>query len=238
MTSAAEPARASRAPQARRLIVLRHGRTGHNQLGIWQGHLDISLDDVGRAQALVAAEALRGEQPAFIVSSDLARARETADAVGAACGLPVERDARLREIHVGQWQGQRHSDIADTQRELVAALDAGHDPRRGVDGETVAEVAERARPAVLDCLDRLEPGQTGLLVSHGVTALALVADLVGLDQRTAWTSMERLGNCAWAVLEEHLHRAPRAPRPDGRTPWRLAGWNLRAPDLGMGRSSG
>ena len=87
-------------------------------------------------------------------------------------------------------------------------------------GETVAQVAVRSRPAVQAALRRIGPGETGVLVTHGVTARALTADLIGLDQSVAWRSYSGLGNCHWARLGE---------RADG---WRIDAWTVGAPDLG------
>ena len=81
-----------------------------------------------------------------------------------------------------------------------------------------------ARPAVQAALERIGPGQTGVLVTHGVTARALTADLIGLDQSLAWRSYSGLVNCHWAR---------RGERADG---WRIDAWNVGgcvgAADLG------
>ena len=89
----------------RRIVLVRHGRTAHNAGGMIQGQLDVPLDDVGREQARAAAAVLAELAPAVLLSSDLARAAATADAVGAAAGTPVLLDARLRELQLGSWQG-------------------------------------------------------------------------------------------------------------------------------------
>ncbi|WP_306514256.1 histidine phosphatase family protein, partial [Janibacter hoylei] len=72
--------------EPRRLIVLRHGQTGSNLKGIWQGQLDHELTDLGREQARAAAAAIASLRPTRVVSSDLVRARDTAEEVAAASG--------------------------------------------------------------------------------------------------------------------------------------------------------
>ncbi len=89
----------------RRVILLRHGRTEWNASGRFQGQLDSPLDAVGLAQAAAAGTALKPMRPDALVSSDLKRALDTAAVVGAECGLDVTVDQRLREIHLGAWQG-------------------------------------------------------------------------------------------------------------------------------------
>lgn len=200
----------------RRLLVLRHGITEHNAAGIWQGHLDTELSMLGRDQALAAGEALAAYRPVLLVTSDLRRAAQTAEALASRIGVPARHDERLREIHVGQWQGLSSADVDERHPDVGSAIARGEDLRRGIDGETVAEVVERARAAVVELIEALADGDTAVVVTHGVTARALVADLVGMDQRTAWLSLSGLGNCHWGELREY----------DGR--WRLWGWNHHA----------
>lgn len=198
----------------RRVIVWRHGETEQNAGGIYQGHLDSHLSERGRAQAAAAAEALAGRGVSRLVSSDLARAADTADALAGRTGLRVEHDPRLREIHVGQWQGLRHADVAERFPEVLAALDRGEDAARGVTGERVSDLQVRVRAAFDELVHRLDAGGTAVVTTHGLASRALVADVVGLTYRQAWLSLVGLRNCHWAELVEH------------RTGWRLESWNV------------
>src|SRR5882672_7087474 len=76
-----------------------------------QGQLDTDLSDLGRNQAVAAAEVLAKRQPLLIVSSDLRRSLDTAMALGERAGVAVEVDARLRETHLGEWQGLTHLEV-------------------------------------------------------------------------------------------------------------------------------
>jgi len=87
------------------LLLVRHGETDWNADGRLQGQTDRPLSDYGRRQARKLAEALEGEELEAIYSSDLARARETAEIVGERLGLPVELDPELREKDWGTWEG-------------------------------------------------------------------------------------------------------------------------------------
>ncbi|QQS00998.1 MAG: histidine phosphatase family protein [Austwickia sp.] len=203
----------------RRLVILRHGVTGHNAAGIWQGHLDTELTPDGLNQARAAAEVLVGYGFARILASDLRRASATARIIGERCGLPVGIDPRLREIHVGAWQGLDAAGVEAAFPGAQARLSLGEDLPRGGDGERVADVVRRARPAADDLIEALAPGETGLIVTHGVCARAIAADLAEVDQRTAWLSLAGLGNCAWAELTQTAVR------------WRISLWNGRASSL-------
>ncbi len=97
--------------RVRRLILLRHGQTEYNATSRMQGQLDTDLSDLGRRQALTVSHTVADFDPIAIVSSDLRRAYDTATAIGDRAGLPVEIDPRLRETHLGQWQGLTHSEV-------------------------------------------------------------------------------------------------------------------------------
>ena len=196
--------------------MLRHGVTDHNRGGVWQGHLDTELSQAGLAQAAAAASDLAAYGPDVIVSSDLARAAQTAQVVGRACGLQIRLDDRLREVNVGAWQGMSAQDVEDAYPGVQAAILAGEDVPRGEHGETLAQVARRATDAARDVAEALEAGGVGVLVTHGVASRALVGGLLDWEQRPTWLGLAGLGNCAWAELRQH----------DGR--WRLYTWNVMA----------
>ena len=83
--------------QITRLIAIRHGETPWNAVGRLQGHQDIPLNELGMAQARRVAHALREEGIEQLYSSDLLRARQTAEAVSSVLGLPVHIESGLRE---------------------------------------------------------------------------------------------------------------------------------------------
>jgi broad specificity phosphatase PhoE len=99
---------------ARRLLLLRHGRTAWNAVGRAQGHADVPLDSTGLDGARAAAAHLATSRDlAALWSSDLLRARQTAACVAEATGLPVKHDERLREFHVGRREGLTLEEFAD-----------------------------------------------------------------------------------------------------------------------------
>ena len=112
----------------RRLVVLRHGQTDYNLANRAQGHLDVPLNETGRAQARGVAPVIAAYAPSFIWSSDLVRASETAAIVAEVCGLEVTTDARLREFAVGE---NREFDLAWVR----GGLSSRSRPARGGAGE-------------------------------------------------------------------------------------------------------
>ena len=206
---------AAAATKGRTLIIWRHGETDHNASGIWQGQLDTELSQKGRDQAQTAAAAIAAAySPSVIVSSDLKRAADTAHLLASQVHLPVRHDIRLREIHAGLWQGMTAGDVAEQFPEAQAALAAGEDIQRGVDGESLSQVAERTRAAVDELLSEVASGGCAVVTTHGVSGRAIVASLVGLDQHQAWQSIAGLHNCHWAEVREY----PGA--------WRIVAWNV------------
>ena len=203
---------------AGQLVVLRHGRTEWNAAGRFQGQADIPLDERGRAQAQRAGAALAELVPAAIVASDLGRAQETAAAVSATTGLGVRTDARLREIHVGTWEGLTAEQVLEIDPEQGARYLKGEDVRRSATGETIAEVADRVCAALVEIADEADDGSTVIVVMHGLAARVGVCRFVGLPQES-WQHLGGLHNCGWITVERHR---------SGEY-WRIADYNVTAP---------
>ncbi len=101
-----------------RLILARHGETDWNRDGIWQGHGDPPLNDLGREQAAGLAERLRDVELDALYSSDLRRALQTAEFVATAKDLDVVALGGLREMDVGSWTGLTLAQIAERFPEM------------------------------------------------------------------------------------------------------------------------
>ena len=160
-----------------------------------QGHSDVPLDRVGRAEAARAAVPLAAEGPDLIVSSDLQRALATAQPLAEASGLEVRADPRLRESSLGRWEGLTFDEVRVQFPDEAAQWQSGGMDRRG-GGEGQVEVAERAYAATLDVV-----GDTVVLVTHGGTARLLTGRLLGLPQRN-WHALSVLRNCHWTELRQ------------------------------------
>ena len=204
---------------ARRLLLLRHGQTTYNATRRMQGQMDTELSAEGVAQAERAAAHLgRRERDIHrILSSDLRRAAETAEAAGRVLGIGVERDSRLRETNLGDWQGRTHGEIDGEYPGQRATWrhDATWAPPGG---ETRVEVAARMRAVVDEVLDDESwPGSTVLLVAHGGAIAALTASLLDVPI-SHYTMFNGLRNTAWVELSAKI-------RPDGELGWYLGAFN-------------
>lgn len=212
----------------RRLLMLRHGQTEYNAGSRMQGQLDTELSDLGRDQAAAAAEVLAKRQPLVIVSSDLRRAFDTAETLGERAGLPVQVDTRLRETHLGDWQGLTHGEVdaAAPGARLAWRGNARWAPHGG---ESRVDVADRSVPLVAELVaEQTEWGIDGperpvVLVAHGGLIAALTAALLELPVDN-WPVLGGMGNASWAQLSGHS--SPGAAAAD--ISWRLDVWNASA----------
>jgi probable phosphoglycerate mutase len=209
-------------PTPRRVLVWRHGRTRWNVEHRFQGQADPPLDEVGRLQAAASARLLVAYSPSAIVSSDLARAVQTAHSLAELAGRPVILDRRLRERSLGGWEGLTRDEVVRRHPEQYAQWVAGRDaPQPGA--ETRAELGERSLAALAGA-----EGETVVLVTHSATAMALTGLLLGLPV-TGWRAVGPLGNGRWSEFSSDEHG------------WRLRGHNLGplgSPVTGLSTSDG
>jgi probable phosphoglycerate mutase len=215
----------------RTLILLRHGQTAWNAEGRAQGHTDVPLDDVGRAQAAATAPVMAALAPVFVRSSDLVRAAETAELVAAACGLPVARDPRLREYDVGERSGLTIAEFAaalPAEHARWAAAGGSFENADAVSGaESTSDVLARMLPALRSALSDLAPGETGVVVGHGAALRVGLLALLGWDG-SASSSLRALDNCGWATVDDSALGGG----------LRLAAYNRIAPDFASAGSVG
>ncbi|HYC55301.1 MAG TPA: histidine phosphatase family protein [Candidatus Binatia bacterium] len=143
------------------LFFLRHGETEWNRQRRIMGDMDIPLSARGREQCQGMAALLDGFGIARIRSSPLLRARQTAEVMAQALGLPVEYDEGLVEVRFGEWQGKTYDEIFGDPRFHSFVADPVAHPTPG--GETIADVQARG----LASAGNVAAGDRILMVSHG-----------------------------------------------------------------------
>ncbi|ORW27423.1 histidine phosphatase [Mycobacterium paraense] len=218
--------------RTRRLVMLRHGQTDFNLGSRMQGQLDTELSELGRAQAVAAAEVLGKLQPLLIVSSDLRRAYDTALKLAERTGLKVWVDDRLRETHLGDWQGMTHAqiDVKAPGARLAWREDATWAPHGG---ESRVDVAARSLPLIAELVsgepewgDPNQPDRPVVLVAHGGLIAALSAALLRLPVDN-WPILGGMGNASWVQLSGHSEDWGAGADFDAIR-WRLDVWNASA----------
>lgn len=173
------------------ILLLRHGETLLNASRVMQP-ADTPLGPRGRSQAQAAAARLATLRPAAILSSDLPRAWQTAEAVAAATGLPIEASALLHERNFGALRGRPRDSLDVDPLELVDAPEGG---------ESMAGFLQRAASAwALVQRRRAELGGPLLVVSHGLLIHAWLRHHAALPAGTALPG--RLGNTGLSIVGE------------------------------------
>jgi probable phosphoglycerate mutase len=195
----------------RRIVLWRHGRTSWNAEQRFQGQTDIPLDEVGMEQVRMAAQFLQHLKPDRIIASDLQRAAVTAQMLGDLVDLEVITHSDLRETFAGAWEGLVRAELQRDHGEDFARWAWDSHARAG-GGETRVQVAERMVRAIERELAHVPDGGTLIVATHGGSARAAIASLLGLPTES-WSCLGVLSNCAWSVVREDS------------TGWRLQEYN-------------
>lgn len=206
---------------ATRLIVVRHGETAWNVDTRIQGHLDIPLNATGLWQARQLGDALAGEAISAIYTSDLLRARRTAQAVADATGAALVDEPGLRERAFGSFQGRTFAEVEAEHPEQARRWRQRDPDYAPQGGESLRVLRER----VIDTTHRLaarHPGGLVLLVTHGGVLDVLYRAATRQDiqaprtwqlgnaaiNRLLWTHGHGLSLVGWADTQ-HLEHATR-----------------------------
>ena len=205
----------------RRLILVRHGVTGWNREGRFQGHRDPPLAEEGKVEAALLAARIAFDpelRPMRIVASPLQRALDTARAMAAAAAgdIPLAPDARLMEIGQGEWEGRTHAELAvdDAERYRAWRARAGEEQPPGA--EPLDAAYERVATVLAD-LVAAEAWPT-CVVSHGGTLRLAARYLLRLPGRRAWAlDLDNASISSLVAVEDR---------------WRLERWNDTAHLLG------
>jgi 2,3-bisphosphoglycerate-dependent phosphoglycerate mutase len=182
------------------IFFVRHGQTAANSAKRFQGHSDTDLDEVGRRQALRLADRLATENIAAIYTSDLARARQTAEPLAALLGIHLEARADLREIDVGEAVGltkdelrQRHPAIFTDGWQRVAFPG----------GESYEQTAARVSRAAREIAAAARGERRVVAVTHGGAIRAAIAGLAGIPIEALGGLFVRNTSITRIVVDEH-----------------------------------
>jgi probable phosphoglycerate mutase len=161
------------------LIIVRHGRTEANAAGLLLGRLDPDLDAEGRQQAAAVAATI--DRADRIVSSPLARTRETAEAISLATGTAVEVDDRWIELDYGEFDGMPLVDIPPATWSSWRSDTSFCPPG----GESLVALSERVRAALDElAVEALE--RDIVVVSHVSPIKAAVIWALGVEESVTW----------------------------------------------------
>ncbi len=219
------------------ILLVRHGETDWNANRRIQGQTNSPLNERGRAQARALADELAGEPIAAVYSSDLDRARETAEILAAPLDLPVVVDPALRERNFGSWEGRTVDELEERWPGAWARWRNGNEGEGDVEDHLA--LAARMRAAI-HRLAAAHPGERILVVAHGGAMRVILMDAAGLAYPEGRNEQRSIGNCDvsrlavenGSVRSTGLRRRARAPC--GSPPTGASG--RRAPPCAAGRS--
>ncbi|MBL8144804.1 MAG: histidine phosphatase family protein [Anaerolineae bacterium] len=160
----------------KRVVFIRAGETDWNRLGRWQGWVASPLNAHGQRQAHKLAQFIRNLGLSALYSSDLVRARQTAELLDEVLDFAVVYDERLRERNAGAWQGMTLQEMRDWYPDEFAGLTADPENFRVAGAESRADVRARMR-AAFDAAVAADAGETIAIVSH-TTAIKLLLDQI------------------------------------------------------------
>ena len=177
-----------------RILLIRHGQTKWNDGSIFQGHLDSDLTPKGIAQAEALGNRLAAMKISALYSSDLGRARHTAELIAQSTGHEITTDPRLRERSLGVFEGltrdQAQEKFPDEYRQYTNGSADYAVPK----GESAQQRFEIGRAAFLEIALR-HAGHNVVVVSHGGLIQALFRHVTGVGFQAA--RRFSLYNCAF-----------------------------------------
>ena len=146
------------------IYLLRHGQTDWNKMGRMQGQTDIPLNQTGIETATCSAKDILKEGITRIISSDLTRAKQTAEIINSYLNVPLNTDKRLREISYGEIEGKLKTDISDQTWHLF-----NENPSK-IKAESFEEIYARVK----SFFESIENEDNVLIVTHaGFIRMAL-----------------------------------------------------------------
>ena len=167
-----------------RLLLVRHAKTKQGHGRYW-GHSQIGLGEEGIVQAKMLRDHLAGEEIAAIYSSDLNRARSTAEIVASLHATEVVLCPELRELDFGEIEGMTFEEVERCCPEAVRLWVGGDIDAAAPAGENLRQLASRVQRLAAR-LQRHSPEETILIVAHSGPLRVLLCTWLGIDLERSW----------------------------------------------------
>jgi glucosyl-3-phosphoglycerate phosphatase len=179
-----------------RIFIVRHGETDYNAQHRWQGQINVPLNALGLAQAEKLGTHFADIELDAIISSDLERAYQTAFAIARLKGIQIVKDARLREMALGDFEGLTRPELdAKFAQEVINWY--ASDDFAPPNGESRMQTQARILAAWQEIVT-YDEYETILLLSHGGTMRQLMKKLIPSQMEGI-----RFGNTSISLLEKH-----------------------------------
>jgi probable phosphoglycerate mutase len=186
-----------------RLFLVRHGQSTWNREHRIQGQLDPPLSEQGRGQAALLAARLAGRRFAGLYASDLKRAFETAEIIGASVHLAPQPNPSLREVYLGEWEGLTADEIAIRFPQAWARWVEEPDWDVVPGGEGEEDFGRRVGTALDELVARHQHGDV-LVVTHGGVIQVALHRVVGRPSHGLFPF--KIQNASISIIEEREGR--------------------------------
>ncbi len=180
------------APDETRLLFVRHGQSEGNKYGIFLGHTDLDLSDLGREQAEIVCEYIGKKYHVDAVyASDLSRAYHTVQPLADRLALKITMSDQLREVNAGRWENMKFDDIAVVYKEDYHMWKTQIGRSRCTDGEAVEALRDRVSREIQK-IALSNRGRTVCIGTHATPIRAISATWMGYG-------MERMHELPWPL---------------------------------------
>ncbi|GAB1265048.1 histidine phosphatase family protein [Aurantivibrio infirmus] len=179
--------------------LVRHGQTNWNLERRIQGQTDSFLTELGIQQAQKIASELKNIPFSRAYSSSSIRARDTANQILEHHQVPLQLDDQLREIQLGEWEGQLYADIEKTHPEPHQHFWGDPSLFQFPGAETFFELQQRALSSFKKIVSD-NPNETILLVSHGIFIKSILTHVEGRNLQDFWRP-PKMENCCHSIIE-------------------------------------
>ena len=169
-----------------KVVFVRHGQTEWKVSGRYQGQSDVALSAAGIEQAEKLAANFPVEHIDAVYSSDLIRARVTAETVAKRFGLSVQLEPAFRELSFGDWEGLTYEQIVASWPDAMENFLAHPDILNIPNGESFPEVQQRAMSRLQELL-REHEGQTIMIAAHGAVLRTMLTAALHMPLQYLWS---------------------------------------------------
>ena len=181
-----------------KILIIRHGETAWNRGQIFRGIYDIPLNENGKQQAGLAAQALKGIKIHAAYTSPLSRAKESAEIITKSFGIsPVIHNGFI-DMDYGEWTGKENSEVAKLWPDEHAAWIKNPHTVRPPGGTTLKEIFNNSFTAMEE-LAKKHRGETIAIFSHRVVNKILIIGALSLGLERFPFTMQ--GNCCINQIE-------------------------------------
>ena len=168
-----------------KIYLVRHGQTDHNAKNMFYGWTDCDINGIGIKQAEELEKFFGTVSYDKIYTSDLLRARHTAEIIRGEKAVPIIADASFREMYYGDWEDRELPYIKENYTEELERWMKEWQVFSIPNGEVFTDFCVRIETALKKLISE-NKGKTVLLVSHGGAMSAILCYLSGSSYDSFW----------------------------------------------------